>query len=71
MAMFLITAVVFALALGGMAIGVMLGGKPIKGSCGGINNIKGLEGSSNCGCEDPCELKKLRLEALAKAEAEG
>lgn len=69
MAMFLISAVVFALALTGMAAGVLLGGKPIKGSCGGINNIKGLEGS--CGCDDPCELKKLRLEALAKAKAEG
>ena len=67
MALFLISTVVFALALSGMAIGVIFGGKPIAGSCGGISNLKGI--SRVCDCDDPCELKKLRMEALAKAEA--
>lgn len=69
MATFFISIIAFALALSGMAIGVLLGGKPIKGSCGGVNTIKGLENS--CGCDNPCEAKKLRIAALAKAQAEG
>ena len=64
---FLVAVVVFALALAGMAVGVMVRGRPIKGSCGGINNIEGVE--RVCGCNDPCELKQLRMQAAAR-EAE-
>jgi hypothetical protein len=41
---------VFALVIGGMAIGVIAGRQPIKGSCGGVNG-KGCElcsGSGRC-----------------------
>lgn len=42
------TFVLLALVVAGMAIGVMFGRKPLKGSCGGLNN--GGEGSCNvCG----------------------
>ena len=33
----LISFAVFALVIGGMAIGVIAGRQPIKGSCGGLN----------------------------------
>ncbi len=48
----LITAVlsfaIFGLVIGGMAVGVMAGRQPIKGSCGGVNG-KGCELCSNQG----------------------
>lgn len=48
-----------------MSIGVLLGRKRIKGSCGGVGNIPGLE--SQCECENPCD-KKLKREAEQKTE---
>ena len=48
----LITAIlsfaIFGLVIGGMAVGVMAGRQPIKGSCGGVNG-KGCELCSNRG----------------------
>ena len=48
----LITAIisfaVFGLVIGGMAVGVMAGRQPIKGSCGGVSG-KGCELCSNQG----------------------
>ena len=42
------------LAIAGMAIGVMARGRPITGSCGGLNKLPGLEG--DCGTEAcPCK----------------
>lgn len=38
MATVLLTIVVMALLVAGMAIGVIFGREPIKGSCGGLNN---------------------------------
>lgn len=38
---FVFTCAVFLLAVGGLAVGVMAGRAPIKGSCGGLNCIKG------------------------------
>ena len=38
---------IIALAVAGLAVGVMLGRQPIRGSCGGLGSIRGLEGS--CG----------------------
>ena len=39
---------VFALVIGGMAVGVLAGRQPIKGSCGGANG-EGCELCSNRG----------------------
>ena len=39
MAVFLISTLVIGLVIAGMAIGVMLGRPPIKGSCGGMGAL--------------------------------
>lgn len=49
MSLFLISVLVFALVMAGMAVGVMSGRPPIKGSCGGIGAL-GIDGSCEiCG----------------------
>ena len=46
LSMILVSFVVMMLAIGGMAIGVLLQSKPIKGSCGGVANQDGFD----CAC---------------------
>ena len=41
MATFLLAMVIFGLLFAGMAIGVILQNKPIKGTCGGLNQMTG------------------------------
>lgn len=41
MATFLLATVIIAVLLAGMAIGVILQNKPIKGTCGGLNQMNG------------------------------
>ncbi|MGH1469950.1 MAG: (Na+)-NQR maturation NqrM [Cellvibrionaceae bacterium] len=36
---FILTFTILLLVVGGMAIGLIMGGKPIKGSCGGMSAI--------------------------------
>jgi hypothetical protein len=43
LSVFLISFIVVMLAVGGMAVGVIARGRPIKGSCGGLNKLEGLE----------------------------
>jgi len=43
----LFTIVIMAMIVAGMAIGVIFGREPIKGSCGGLNNV---------GVEEDCEI---------------
>jgi hypothetical protein len=51
----LITVGVFAIAFMGMAVGVILSNKVIKGSCGGIANLMGKSGCDACDLKDRCE----------------
>lgn len=39
MATFVLATIIFVILFAGMAIGVIFANKPIKGSCGGLNNI--------------------------------
>jgi len=64
MSMFLITFSVFMLAIMSMAIGVIINNRAIKGSCGGLNDIDGLDGAC-----DICEIKE-QCKRLSKAKRE-
>lgn len=43
MGTFLLAFLLILLAIGGLAVGVAFGRSPIKGSCGGLNCIKGAD----------------------------
>lgn len=54
MTMFLVALAVFAIALAGMAIGVIVSDRRIKGSCGGLAGFKDDKGKSICeACSNP------------------
>lgn len=64
MAYFIITLIVLALFIAGMAIGVIFGKDPLKGSCGGLNKVMGQDEECQfCGKKEECE---KRLKALAE-----
>lgn len=50
----LISVVVFVLVMAGMAIGVIYGRKPLKGTCGGLNNV-GMQGTCEICGNDPAK----------------
>jgi len=56
--------VVLLLVVAGMAVGVMLTGRRIKGSCGGLSAIPGLDRCDVCGryLNDPSQVDCGRLE---------
>lgn len=51
---FVFTFAIFLLAVGGLAVGVIAGRAPIKGSCGGLNCIKGTRCGA-CGAAKQAE----------------
>lgn len=59
MEVFLATALIFGLAMGGMAVGVIFSGRSLKGSCGGT------------GRDCSCSAEARRDCALAEAHAGG
>lgn len=63
MSIFIATFIVIALAVVGMAVGILLGRPAIKGSCGGLNNI-GLSGS----CSGACSSEERQSCAGKKAQ---
>lgn len=51
---FLISLAVFALAIAGMAIGVIISNRRIKGTCGGLSGMTDDKGRTICdACTDP------------------
>ena len=65
MTTFLLAFVLVALAVLGMAAGVLLGREPIAGSCGGLGN-----GKACAACTRPCR-RRRRTRIGDGAEAEG
>ncbi len=64
MATFVLSFVLVALAVTGMAAGVLLGRRPISGSCGGL-------GSATCAaCTRPCRRRRRDAQADDDAEAQ-
>lgn len=56
MMIYILAFVVIALVIAGMALGAMVQNKPLKGSCGGLNNLGLKENCSICGGnDDACE----------------
>jgi hypothetical protein len=49
MTVMILSLVVMLVVIAGMSIGVLLGNKPVQGSCGGLNNIDGMGKCDLCG----------------------
>jgi len=72
MKIFIATCVVFALAIFGMAIGVILGNCRLRGSCGGLSSLKDDNGEPLCGsCETPAEDCPIKDAVKSAPGAEG
>ena len=63
MIIFLVTFLVMGIAILAMAVGVLVGRRPIGGSCGGLERL-GLE--CDAGCDKPCPERLARLRSPSK-----
>lgn len=68
MAVFLLTLVFLLIVVAAMAVGVIVSNKPIKGSCGGIQQL-GMGGKCDIcgGLPEDCEENNRDTDKLAKA----
>jgi hypothetical protein len=68
---FLLTFGIFTIAVMAMAIGVIVSNRAIKGTCGGLNDIDGLEGACDiCEIKEQCKRRrKMQRQALVKDAA--
>jgi hypothetical protein len=57
-ATFLIAFVVFVAVIAGMSIGVMAGRRRIEGSCGGLNQVPGVDSDCGGACRRPCARRR-------------
>lgn len=67
---FFITLAIFAIALLGMAVGVLISNRRIKGSCGGLAGMTDSQGNSICeACTNPSpDCRGERREEAAPTE---
>lgn len=63
MTIFLVTFLVMGIAILAMAVGVLVGRRPIGGSCGGLERI-GLE--YNAGWDKPCPERLARMQSQGR-----
>jgi len=66
MSTFFLSFAIFAMVMIGMAVGVLINNRAIKGSCGGLNDIDGLEGACDiCEIKEQCKRRqKMQRKAL-------
>ena len=63
----LVTFAFFMVIMTIMAVGYIIAGKSIKGSCGGLNAIEGLNGACDiCAERSQCSKRKRMLAERAK-----
>lgn len=62
---FLLAFCVFVAAVVGMALGLVLSGRRIEGSCGGLNRIPGVESDCGGACRQPCERRRKAIKEAA------
>ena len=63
----IVTFTVFLFIMIIMAVGYILAGKSIKGSCGGLNAIEGLDGACDiCEMKSVCSKRQRMLDERAK-----
>ncbi len=60
MTIFMVTFLVMGIAILAMAVGVLVGRRPIGGSCGGLERL-GLE--CDAGCDKPCPERLARMQS--------
>ena len=58
MTVFVLTFILFSLAVTGLATGLMLSGRRIEGSCGGLNQVQGVESDCGGACRRPCARRR-------------
>jgi len=64
MSTFILSFVVFSLVMLGMAVGVIVNNRAIKGSCGGLGDIDGLQSACDiCKTKDQCKRRKRAIES--------
>lgn len=61
MQIFFLTFIFFGLAMLGLAVGWLFNQRALKGSCGGISSLPGME-SHECSCSNPCEKRRKLME---------
>lgn len=61
MSIIFITLTVFLIAFSGLAIGVIISDRAVKGSCGGISSLMGKTSCEICALKDQCEEKGVEL----------
>ena len=61
MATFIASFIILLLVVAAMAVGVLFSNRQIRGTCGGLNNIQGLESACEM-CTKPCEERQKALQ---------
>ena len=65
---FLFAGIIFAIALTGMALGVIISNRRLKGSCGGLANLRDSHGNTMCeACTNPSP--ECKGEPVGEAQA--
>ncbi|MBB3140072.1 (Na+)-NQR maturation NqrM [Halomonas organivorans] len=71
MSTFLVVLAFMLVIMAAMAVGVILGRKPIEGSCGGLNKLGLKEGCEVCGGKDEvCEEESRKRQVSARRRSD-